>query len=63
MSSQVTVTALPFCDLCSDGKTLAQYDAATKMGSWAYLCEAHFRDYGVGLGTGAGQRLVVEGQQ
>lgn len=44
------------CDLCrGPNRQPAKYDALTKMGVWAYLCEAHFyrcavdRDGKVGL--------------
>jgi hypothetical protein len=28
------------------------------MGPWAFMCEIDFMDYGMGLGTGYGQRLI-----
>lgn len=38
----------------------ARYDGATyDMGSWAYMCENHWREIGVGLGTGKGQKLIL----
>lgn len=46
------------CDLCGS-KT--GYDCKTRMGSWAYLCETHFKSLGVGLGTGKGQKPKVTG--
>jgi len=56
----VKVAELPPCDLCGDG-TPAQYDSRTVHGPWGYLCAAHWRSEGPGrLGTGYGQRLVVE---
>jgi hypothetical protein len=66
MSDSVKMSVIPPCDLCghfvSQGKQFetkpAAYDAATIMGSWAYLCEEHFASYGLGLGTGRGQRLI-----
>lgn len=63
-STQVEVVVLPPCDFCSmrGERKDAQYDAASRMGSWAFMCEDHFRQYGVGLGTGRGQRLVVKGE-
>lgn len=70
MSESVVVLELPPCDICvarhNDPKVhqteieTAAYDGATHFGSWAYMCEKHFRDYGTGLGTGRGQRLIVE---
>jgi hypothetical protein len=47
-----------FCD--SAGKKVeAVYDGKTIHGPWAYMCEEHFGQYGIGLGTGRGQRLIV----
>jgi hypothetical protein len=31
----------------------------TTRGPWAYQCEGCFAEYGVGLGLGKGQELVV----
>lgn len=62
MSTQVTVRELPACDLCKqEGRddVPAHYDGATIYGPWAYMCEAHHGLYGVGLGTGRGQKLVL----
>lgn len=42
------------CDFC--GK-IADFDAKTKFGPWAYLCAEHFQQYGIGLGIGKGQKL------
>lgn len=66
----VVVAALPTCDYCkmnapkADPATLplAQYDGRTWTGVWANMCLLHFRLHGVGLGTGFGQRLLVEGK-
>lgn len=58
MSKQVTVAELPNCDFCSNP---AEYDGKTKLGPWAYMCGGHFKEHGIGLGTGVGQKLVVEG--
>lgn len=45
------------CDFChkviSDGTYV---DGATTIGPWANMCEGCYRLYGVGLGTGRGQR-------
>lgn len=65
MSSQVTVASLPDCDICkhvsrpTNRVEKARYDGKTKEGPWANMCDRHFRQYGVGLGTGKGQRLVL----
>ena len=58
MSTEVIVTKLPNCDLCQN---TASYDAKTKMGPWAYLCEQCFSFYGPArLGTGLGQKLILK---
>lgn len=61
MSNMVKVLRLPDCQipLCSE---IAHYDAQTKQGPWGYLCDSHFRTLGVGLGTGKGQRLILENE-
>lgn len=56
-------TRLPDCDLCETQgvKRMALYDAKTKGGPWAYLCQDHFDRIGPGrLGTGFGQRLHLK---
>ena len=53
--TEVTVSNIPQCQFCS---APAAYDAKTRMGPWAYLCERCFKKDGVGLGLGKGQRLV-----
>lgn len=58
MSEAVEVSSIPKCDI-HEGKHDAKYDGATTFGPWAYMCEEAFRLYGVGLGTGRGQRLVL----
>lgn len=59
MTTVAKVVALPTCDVCQT-KT-ASYDAATKYGPWAYMCEGCFEVHGTGqLGLGLGQRLEVE---
>lgn len=49
------------CDFCkASGKEVeAKYDGKTTSGPWAYMCDDHFEQKGVGLGTGRGQRLIV----
>jgi hypothetical protein len=60
-TQQVEVLRIPNCDLCKQRGDIkpAAYDAATKMGPWAYLCEEDYQEVGLGLGTGVGQRLVA----
>ena len=62
MAIEVTVAALPECDFCKDG-TLANYDGKTALGPWGYMCDAHFCMYGIGVGTGYGQRLLLAGSE
>jgi len=56
---EVRVSTLPKCDLCTDG-TLAEFDAKTKTGPWAFMCPTHFHEHGIGLGLGQGQHLLTE---
>ena len=58
---EAVVDSIPGCDMCAlQGQAKpAAYDGATVMGPWAYMCEAHFRQYGVGVGEGRGQRLFT----
>jgi hypothetical protein len=48
----------PPCDLCHERP--AAVDGKTKMGPWAYMCVPCFEEYGIGLGLGRGQRLLIE---
>lgn len=62
MSDSVKVTRLPKCDMCKDG-TLAEYDAKTNRGPWAYMCGPHYNMNAANntkLGTGVGQKLILE---
>lgn len=57
------VTELPSCDIhrtVSDTVVPAGYDGATRFGSWAFMCDGCFLTYGLGLGIGRGQRLVLD---
>lgn len=56
-NTETVVRQFPKCDFCSEK---AKYDARTRMGPWAYLCEKHFKEYGVGLGLGRGQMLILK---
>ena len=58
--TEARVITIPKCDLCCgrDAGAVAAYDAKTRGGPWAYLCAAHFDQYGIGLGIGRGQRLI-----
>jgi hypothetical protein len=61
-NQEVEVVVFPNCDICFDAglSRSAKYDAKTKTGPWAYLCETHYQEYGIGLGTGLGQKLVLK---
>lgn len=57
MSDETAVVeVLPSCDVC---KEQATYDAKTVFGAWANLCQTCFNSFGIKLGLGYGQRLVV----
>jgi hypothetical protein len=60
--TQVKIAEAKPCDFCKqDGvERDAKYDGKTKMGPWANMCEMHFKHYGLGLGLGVGQELIVE---
>ncbi len=66
MSTEIKVNRFPLCDFiegsiwsdCRD-EGEARYDGKTIHGPWAYMCEQHFTEFGVGLGTGRGQRLIL----
>lgn len=62
IDTQALVSSLPHCDHCwAKGRhRVADYDAKTAHGYWAYLCEAHFIETGGQLGLGKGQRLIVK---
>jgi hypothetical protein len=59
--TEAYVATLPKCDFCKQlGRTAdAHYDGKSKVGPWANMCDDHWADYGIGLGTGVGQRLIV----
>ncbi len=50
------------CDFCLLEVTPV-VDARTKQGPWAAMCPDHFKEHGVGLGTGYGQKLVSQAPQ
>ena len=55
-STKAMVAKLPKCDFCAAD---ANYDGKTIVGPWANMCSDHFAEYGIGLGLGRGQQLVV----
>lgn len=44
------------CDVCKRECGDVLYDGKTIIGVWGVMCSECFRTYGVGLGTGRGQR-------
>lgn len=59
---EIKVKELPCCDFCSGQgfQTRASYDGRTKQGPWANMCEMHMRQWGLGIGLGLGQRLILK---
>lgn len=55
-----TITRPKKCDFCPKQ---AEYDFKTQMGPWANGCLEHYETYRLylNLGTGMGQKLVVQG--
>lgn len=62
MSTEVRVTTPRACDLhAARGEEVpATVDGKTVYGPWAHMCDECHRLYGFGLGTGKGQRLILE---
>jgi len=63
MSKEVKVSSYPICDICKHERhvqILARYDGKTIFGPWANMCTECFTSYGIGLGTGLGQKLILE---
>jgi len=56
----VRVSTRPRCDFCGE---VARVDGKTRLGCWAYMCPAHYRAFGVGLGLGKGQVLVTQEEE
>ncbi len=56
MTNVTYVQKLPLCDICGAD---AHFDARTVRDVWANLCDLHFGEFGIGLGTGIGQMLKV----
>lgn len=56
---EVEVATLPNCDFCSK---IAFVDGRTTFGPWGYMCIDHYKKWGVGTGTGRGQRLIERKQ-
>lgn len=57
-SDKVIMDKYPRCDFCDED---AHYEAKTNMGLWAYMCDSHYKEHGIGLGTGRGQIIIIDG--
>jgi len=56
--TKAPVLELPDCDFCGHEAT---YDGVTSLGPWANMCQKHFGEFGLGLGLGVGQKLILAG--
>jgi len=57
MNESVIVRHIPNCDFCGEE---AKVDGKTVKGPWANMCGSCFAAYGIGLGAGKGQVLVLK---
>jgi len=48
------------CDICRGGITTQFVDGKTMYGPWGILCLSCHKEKGLGLGTGRGQRYVLQ---
>lgn len=60
----IYMSSYPSCDFphTNDERSTdddAHYDGKTQMGPWGFMCEKHFKEHGVGLGLGLGQRIIL----
>jgi hypothetical protein len=57
--TEARVARIPKCSFCDQD---ALYDFKTVSGQWAYGCQVHYEGFRLylNLGTGMGQRLVLE---
>ncbi len=53
----VYMKEVPNCSFCLDE---ALVDGTITTGQWAFMCLDHYRQYGIGLGVGIGQRLHLQ---
>lgn len=57
--TETPVDQFPPCDLDPRHGNAAYDGKVIGVSSWAFMCEECFADFGVGLGLGIGQRLVL----
>ena len=55
--TETEILKLPRCGFCNE---TACYNGATILGPSAYMCEYHFKQYGIGLGSDKGQMLMLD---
>ena len=61
--TEAKVARIPPCDLCmilGRGEVPAEVDGKTWDGAWGFMCGPCHKVYGLGLGIGLGQRLVLD---
>lgn len=58
MSDTARVYTMPKCDFHGKAHD-AEFDFRTRRGFWGNGCQQAFEEFGVGLGTGRGQRLEL----
>ena len=57
----VVIPEIRFCDMCKESPPAQAYaDGKTTLGPWADMCKDCYAIYGVGLGLGRGQELLLE---
>ena len=57
----VVIPEIRFCDMCKESPPAPAYaDGKTTLGPWADMCKDCYAIYGVGLGLGRGQELLLE---
>jgi hypothetical protein len=52
-----------YCDVCKNELKEVFFDAKTKFGPWANMCNDCFNEFGVGIGIGKGQKYQVTKEQ
>lgn len=48
------------CDICQNPIASAFFDGKTIRGPWAIMCPECHKNYGLNLGTGHGQKYVLD---